>query len=110
MADTKFTPGPWSVGHLGSSIVCVNAKIGGEAKLFDIRGWGYFTGKGHGALGLSDEDAVAIQAANANLASASPELYESLEDVLGLITPEFEQSPMVSFAKAALAKARGEAV
>lgn len=107
MAETKFTPGPWSVGYLGSSIVCVNAKIGGEAKLFDIRGWGYFTGKGHGALGLSDEDAVAIQAANANLASTAPELYEALTDLISIIPPCYEESPMVAFAKAALAKARG---
>lgn len=39
--------------------------------------------------------------------SAAPELYEALEDVLGLLPPEFEESPMVAFAKAALEKARG---
>lgn len=113
MAETKFTPGPWSVGYLGSSIVCVNAKIGGEAKLFDIRGWGYLTGKGHGALGLPDEDAVSIQAANANLVSAAPELYEALYrlftdcEIAGLQ----EQAGFdcwISMSNAALAKDRGE--
>lgn len=45
---------------------------------------------------------------NAHLISASPELYEALECILTLVTPEFEESPMVAFAYATLAKARGE--
>jgi len=37
-------------------------EVGKEhAKVLDMRGWGYLTGGGHGALGLSQEDASKIQ-------------------------------------------------
>jgi len=45
----------------------------------DIRGWGYLTGKGHGALGISRDKAVEIQVANAAFIS------NSITDVLFLI-------------------------
>lgn len=38
-----------------------NAKIGGETVICDMRGWGYLTGHGHGALAMSDEDAWKAQ-------------------------------------------------
>ena len=75
---SKSTPGPWRVGYLTGSIVCENARIGGEAKLFDVRGWGYLTGLGHGALGLSVDEAKAIQDANAALCAAAPEMLAAL--------------------------------
>lgn len=111
MSETKFTKGPWVVGYLKSDVgVADDGKTGGYAKLFDVRGWGYLTGKGHGGLGLSEGEASAIQDANAHLIAAAPELYEALTDVLGLIPQEYEESPMVAFAKAVLTKAKGEAV
>jgi hypothetical protein len=57
----KHTPTPWRKGYRGIDIGCENAKIGGVAKLLDVRGWGYLTGTGHGALGLSFDEAVAAQ-------------------------------------------------
>jgi hypothetical protein len=39
------------------------SKKGGHAHVFDIRGWGYLTGKGGGALGLSEEQAIEAQKA-----------------------------------------------
>lgn len=90
MADTKFTAGPWEAEPSHASMDPVICMVAG--------------------LVISCKDTDYNKKANAHLIAAAPELYESLEDVLGLITPEFEQSPMVSFAKAALAKARGEAV
>lgn len=75
MADTvKHTPGPWHVGYRGLDIGCTNAKIGGHAKLFDVRGWGYLTGNGHGALGLTEDEAIAVQKANALLVATAPDL------------------------------------
>ncbi len=79
---TLHSPGPWMVGYRGMDVGCENAKIGGYTKLFDVRGWGYLTGFGHGALGLPPEEATKIQMANATLAAAAPELLGALEALL----------------------------
>jgi hypothetical protein len=52
---------------LGLKICGVNRKIGGPNPIIDIRGWGYLTGGGHGALGLSVEQAKAEQDALGDL-------------------------------------------
>lgn len=36
-------------------------KIGGQAKVLDVRGWGYLTGNGHGAHGLDQNTAASAQ-------------------------------------------------
>lgn len=97
MADTKFTAGPWEAFNR-DNYQSIFAK-GYERTICVVES--YSKGFGH------DRDE---RDANAHLIAAAPELYEALEDVIGLIPLEFEQSPMVSFAKAALAKARGEDV
>lgn len=51
---------PWSVGPHGTDIWCPSLR-GGETKPIDIRGWGYLTGQGHGALGLTEQEAFAVQ-------------------------------------------------
>lgn len=113
MSEAKFTPGPWVVGYKSLTVgIPENAKIGGFEKLFDVRGWGYFTGLGHGALGISEEEATSIQIANANLIAAAPELYEALAETEryfsnadGLDEDEYYYRHRVM---SALAKARGE--
>ena len=75
------TPGPWKVGYRALDIWAPSAKRG-EAKIFDVRGWGYLTGKGDGALGLSEDQAIAIQTANANLAAAAPDLLAAYKAAL----------------------------
>lgn len=80
------TPGPWIADYMGGCIGCENAKIGGFAKLFDVRGWGYLTGNGHGALGLSHEEGAAVQNANRDFViacnpAAISELIASHEDL-----------------------------
>lgn len=102
MADTKFTPGRWIAAQKHSSKVGLPVVASPHGR--SIASVTFF-GLGENFKNHDDESY-----ANAHLIAAAPELYEALEDVLGLIKPEFEQSPMVSFAKAALANARGEAV
>lgn len=76
------TPGPYTSDE-GRGIWCPNAKIGGVTKIFDIRGWGYFTGQGHGALGLSEAEGIAQQVANgAFVAACSPDAILTLIEAL----------------------------
>jgi hypothetical protein len=67
------TPGRWKVGYRALDVLGPNEK-GGDMKICDIRGWGYLTGKGAGALGLEHATALAVQEANARLIAAAPEL------------------------------------
>jgi hypothetical protein len=63
----------WFASVIGLRVNATNAKIGGETPICDIRGWGYLTGQGHGALGLSEKEAIAVQRAIADyIASANP--------------------------------------
>lgn len=73
--------GPWKVGPYASDVWAPSAK-GGDTKVCDIRAWGYLTGKGAGALGLSDDEAVAIQTANARLIAAAPDMLAALQEAL----------------------------
>jgi len=76
-AAEKATPGPWSLCDEGLGIWCPSAK-GGETKIFDVRGWGYLTGGGHGALGLPSDKAEEIQRANGTLAASAPQLLDHI--------------------------------
>lgn len=106
--ETKFTPGPWSVGYNAYQVTADN----GNMNVCDIRGWGYLTGKG--SLGLSEDKAKEIQEANAHLIASSPELYEALEMVLKFHHDNeahgdgFLHDHEVEKIESALAKARGE--
>lgn len=121
MADTQFTTGPWQafnmvrdergdamtpdeMGEYVANSIRKSAEDGGSLDRF------LFVSKSDGGPDICHIGNGPLGPSNAHLIAASPELYEALEDVLGLIPLEFEQSPMVAFAKAALAKARGEAV
>lgn len=106
----KHTPAPWTISYCGSqpmSIDCVNAKIGGVSKVFDVRGWGYLTGKGHGALGLSTDEAEAIQDANAKLAAAAPTMLDALERVEWWLTTVPQGAAMRDVCRMAIKEARG---
>lgn len=49
---------PWPAGWIAAPSL-----KGGDTHVADVRGWGYLTGGGHGALGLDGDAAVRIQAA-----------------------------------------------
>lgn len=103
-----YTPGPWEAELIGSPRVLARDSKD-QFPVCDIRGWGHLTGKGHGALGLEKEPAIAIQEANARLIAAAPELLYALRGLVaayGFDDPTRE-SPWFKDARAAIAKAEG---
>lgn len=69
---------PWSVGPYARDVWGDDEKRGAH-KICDISGWGYLTGKGLGALGLSHDEAIAIQTVRANVIAAAPDMLAALE-------------------------------
>lgn len=69
---TRLHKGPWEIDH-GLRIIARNVERG-PMTVCDVRGWGYLTGKGHGAIGLSFEEAEKVMMANARLIVAAPDM------------------------------------
>lgn len=63
-APTEHFPTPWRMDPHSFSIYAQDVPKG-PARVADMRGWGYLTGKGHGALALPEALAVETQKANA---------------------------------------------
>lgn len=108
------TPGPWKVGPFASDILAPSEK-GGETKLFDIRGWGYFTGQGHGALGLTPDEGRARQAANgAHVAGLDPQtalaLVAEIRSLARRLGEAEHKAAGLQAARAVLEQERDEAV
>lgn len=53
--------GPYRTDKWGIKIYCTTEKGGDWTPCLDIRGWGYLTGNGHGALALPMAEATAEQ-------------------------------------------------
>jgi len=81
MSETKFTPGPWKIGAYESGRMAVDGANGEEVT-------GY------------------IDIEDAHLIAAAPDLYNALEEVIRISDRKHDAWDK---AKAALAKARGEA-
>jgi len=67
---------PWRYEPLDQTIYANGPK--GEYYVAMIRGWGHYTGKGHGALGLPSEQAILIQNAIGERIAKLPELEREL--------------------------------
>jgi len=63
--------------------IWADSQKGGDTRVLDVRGWGYLTGCGHGALGLSEADGIeaqrAVQAYAVAAWNAVPSLLSDLE-------------------------------
>jgi len=75
------TPGPWAFDEFGNYIY---QQIDLHP-IAEVRGYGYLTGKGHGGLGLLDDEALAVQSANANfIAHARKDIPALLSEISNL--------------------------
>ena len=97
MSDAKWTPGPWETSQsLGDAYIWAETEENG---VFE-----------HVAVVLRCDE-PGMQDANAHLIAAAPDLYEALEEIADYVGDEVSfilGPPVVSAARAALAKARGE--
>lgn len=86
-------PAPWSVHTLTATIYAADVPKG-PARVADMRGWGYLTGKGNGALALPEDEAIEIQRANAahivKCVNAFPDLVKALDEIAARARFELE--------------------
>jgi hypothetical protein len=106
-------PGEWTCDNAG--YIWADSLKGGRTHMIDVRGWGYLTGRGSGALGLASADAERLMDDLGKLLCAAPDLLEAatlaLEDLY--IKADKDEEPdqwsSVKALRAAIAKATGEA-
>ena len=74
---SEFTKGKWTADDMGEYVFA----HGFDMMICHMRGWAYLK-----AQGLSDNQAIDVQIANARLIAAAPDMYEVLkkayEDIL----------------------------
>ena len=69
LRETAKALAPFSTDRAG--MIWARSAKGGRTRIADIRGWGYLTGQGSGALGLSEADGAAEQARWAEMICAA---------------------------------------
>lgn len=68
---TEFTKGKWTADDMGEYVFA----HGFNMMICQMRGWGYL----HGTLGLTPDNVIEVQKANARLIAAAPEMYELMK-------------------------------
>ena len=104
----KWTPGPWALnirasmgdatGEIVAEIEPTNSARDYRGDITRLQSCCHIGGIGHEEL-----------TANANLIAAAPDLYAALDGLLGLLDAGSLYEPQAYAARAALAKARGQA-
>lgn len=79
--SAEHFPAPWHVDRLTATVYATDVPKG-PARVADIRGWGYLTGNGHGALALTADEAIGIQRANADFIVKAVNNHEALVKTL----------------------------
>jgi dihydrodipicolinate synthase/N-acetylneuraminate lyase len=97
MTETKHTPGPWIFWRFGTG----DDKCQDFGVAADVDGNKIVIAH---CFGKQSDDFAADARANATLIAAAPDMYEALQ----WIVENADEDSVVSAAKAALAKARGE--
>lgn len=96
----KEFKGPFKY-YSGCMLRCQSTK-GGDTAALDIRGYGYLTGKGHGAHGYSDEKATDIQDQLGKYAEVAMNAYPLLMEALTLVRDSWEDPELGWKASAAV--------
>ena len=83
----EATPLPYAYEGYGEFIMATDEK--GLFPVAQVRGWGHYTGQGHGAWGMKDTDAMAKQDANGALLTAAvnalPDLLDEVERLTAML-------------------------
>lgn len=71
---TEFTKGKWTADDMGEYVFA----HGFNMMICQMRGWVYL----HGTLGLTPDNVIEVQKANARLIAAAPDMYELLNECM----------------------------
>lgn len=78
-ATIRTDGGEWKSDDYGIRQIWAKSLKGGNAHIADVRGWGYFTGMGHGALGLTEDEGIEAQRQIGQfIAAANPATIKAL--------------------------------
>lgn len=88
------TPGPWGTDKM-ACYVWGKDENGGPFTVAEIRGWAHLSSH------HTDDEAIAIQTANARLIAAAPEMVDKFREALRIITTQTPQHKINEFLKGA---------
>lgn len=78
-ATARTVGGEWTHDEYGVRQIWAKSIKGGDTHIADVRGWGYFTGMGHGALGLTEDEGIEAQRQIGQfIAAANPATIKAL--------------------------------